>query len=91
MNRHPLDATSMICGVVFAVVAGVYLTGAATGGDVNSRWVLPLALIGLGVAGVVGAVTSAARQRPAPPVPAASPAESEVAANDTVELGDDQA
>jgi len=63
MKTHEFDATSLISGIVFAVVAGVYLAGAATGTHVDVRWLLPLTLIGLGIAGVAGAVTSAARQQ----------------------------
>lgn len=66
MRSHPFDAMSLISGIVFAVVAGVYLTGAATGHHVDGHWLLPLALIGLGIAGVAGAVTSAARQQRTP-------------------------
>ena len=69
MRSHPFDAMSLISGIVFAVVAGVYLTGSATGHHVDGRWLLPLALIGLGVAGVAGAVTSAARQQRAMATP----------------------
>lgn len=85
MKPHRLDATSLVSGVVFGLVAAVYLIGEATGNYVDGRWLLPLALIGLGVAGVAGAVTTAARQRPATvPVPA-SPGEGDVTSDDTVE------
>jgi uncharacterized membrane protein YfcA len=61
MNRHQIDATSLISGLVFAGVALVYLIAENTTLDVDVRWALPLALIGLGIGGVVGAVTSARR------------------------------
>jgi hypothetical protein len=63
MRRHPFDITSLISGLVFAIVAIVYLVGAANDQYIDGRWLLPLALIGLGVAGVAGAITAAARQR----------------------------
>ena len=63
MNRHSLDPVSLVAGLVFAAVAAVYLVAELTDSDVDGRWVLPLALIGLGVGGVLGAVNSAARQR----------------------------
>lgn len=63
MNRHTLDPVSLVAGLVFAAVAVIYLVQAHTSVDVDGRWVLPLALIGLGVAGVLGALNSAARQR----------------------------
>ena len=62
MNRHTLDPVSLVAGLVFAAVAVVYLVQAHSSVDIDGRWVLPLALIGLGVAGVLGALNSAARQ-----------------------------
>ena len=59
MNRHQVDATSLISGLVFAGVALVYLVAENSSLEVDVRWALPLALIGLGIGGVVGAVTSA--------------------------------
>jgi len=59
MNRHQVDATSLISGLVFAGVALVYLIAENSALEVDVRWALPLALIGLGIGGVVGAVTSA--------------------------------
>ncbi len=83
MKPHRFDATSLISGLVFGLVATVYLIGEATGSYVDGRWLLPLALIGLGVAGVVGAVTTAARQRPATAPATADPeVEADVTAAD---------
>jgi len=61
MNRHQVDATSLISGLVFAGVALVYLVAENSTLEVDVRWALPLALIGLGIGGVVGAITSARR------------------------------
>ncbi|MET0740598.1 MAG: hypothetical protein ABWZ26_03490 [Candidatus Nanopelagicales bacterium] len=61
MKRHELDVFSLVCGLVFAAVAVVYLVAAATDSEVEGRWVIPLALIGLGVAGLVGSVVRARR------------------------------
>ena len=85
MKPHRFDATSLISGLVFGLVAAVYLVGEATGNYVDGRWLLPLALIGLGVAGVVGAVTTAARQRPAAVPAPAAPVEEDVTADDTAD------
>jgi hypothetical protein len=63
MTRHPLDAVSLVAGLVFAGVAAVYLIAAHSALDVDARWVLPLALIGLGLGGVVGSINTATRQR----------------------------
>ncbi len=63
MTRHPLDAVSLVAGLVFAGVAAAYLIAAHSALDVDARWVLPLALIGLGLGGVVGSINTASRQR----------------------------
>jgi len=52
-----------VAGLVFAAVAAVYLIEAHSNVDIDGRWVLPLALIGLGLGGVLGALSTAARQR----------------------------
>jgi hypothetical protein len=66
MRRHALDPVSLVAGLVFSAVAIAYLVEAHTDINIDGRWVLPLALIGLGIAGVLGALGSAARQRHSP-------------------------
>ena len=56
MKRHPFDLTSFIFGAIFGGAAAVYLVADQLSWDVNGRWVLPVALIALGVAGIAGAV-----------------------------------
>ncbi|MEO8329205.1 MAG: hypothetical protein ABI586_04280 [Candidatus Nanopelagicales bacterium] len=63
MTRHPIDAVSLVAGLVFAAVAVLYVIAEHSTVDIDARWVLPLALIGLGIGGVVGAVSTATRQR----------------------------
>ncbi|MEO8329949.1 MAG: hypothetical protein ABI586_08095 [Candidatus Nanopelagicales bacterium] len=65
MTRHPIDAVSLVAGLVFAAVAVLYVVAAHSAVHIDARWVLPLALIGLGIGGVVGAVSTATRQRTA--------------------------
>jgi hypothetical protein len=86
MKRHPFDVTSLISGLVFAIVAGVYLVAAANGQYIDGRWLLPLALIGLGIAGVAGAIAAAARQQRS-----SRPVVESVATDDDPEQGTDQA
>ena len=62
MRKHPLDLTSLLAGLVFIGLAAVYLIAAATGNEVDSSWVLPIALVALGLAGLVGGITRAVRR-----------------------------
>ena len=67
MRRHDLDLTSLICGIVFAVVAATHLVAASTGERVELVWLVPVLLVGLGVAGLAGALRSNGRtDDPAP-------------------------
>lgn len=78
MKRHAFDATSFLSGLVLGAIALAYLVAEQTGWDVDGRWVLPVVLIGLGVAGIVGAVTGLRRPDPVdvtPPAPTDPPAE----------------
>ncbi|MCU0264521.1 MAG: hypothetical protein MUC45_00160 [Actinomycetia bacterium] len=61
MQRHDLDLTSLVAGLVFVAIAVAYLVGALTDVRVDGAWVLPLGLIGLGVAGLAGSVARARR------------------------------
>lgn len=64
MTRHETDWGSLIAGLLFVILG---LTFATTGrGDwgIDAIWLLPVVAIGLGIAGVVRALTSARRDRP---------------------------
>lgn len=54
MQRHDLDLTSLLSGLVFAVVAVWALLGQLLDGGVDPVWVVPGVLIGLGTAGLAG-------------------------------------
>ena len=56
MKRHPFDAVSFVFGLVFAALAAVYLAAPQLDWDVAGPWLLPGALIALGVAAIAGAV-----------------------------------
>jgi hypothetical protein len=58
MRRHSFDLTSFMFGVVLATAAAGFLLADQLAWDVDGRWVLPVALILLGVAGVAGALSS---------------------------------
>jgi hypothetical protein len=53
VSRHPLDAVSLVLGVVFTI-AGIILL---TGGEIidEGRFLFPLGLIGLGTAVIIQA------------------------------------
>jgi hypothetical protein len=57
MKRHSFDLTSFIFGAVFGGAAAVYLLADQLAWDIDGRWILPLALITLGVAGIAGAIS----------------------------------
>lgn len=65
MKRHPFDLTSFIFGTVFGAAAAVYLLADPLAWDIDERWVLPVALIVLGVAGIAGALSNLRSNRPA--------------------------
>lgn len=76
MKRHAFDATSFLAGLVLGSIALAYLVAEQSGWDVDGRWVLPVVLIGLGVAGIVGAVGGLRRDEPVdvtPPAPTDRP------------------
>jgi hypothetical protein len=69
MERHRLDVTSLVAGVVLCGIALVALTDALviTIGDL--RWLGPLALVALGVALVAGGGGRGAADEPDPDTP----------------------
>jgi hypothetical protein len=81
MKRHETDWTSLIAGIPFCAIAIAYLGGEITHRSLEVRWVLPMLLIGLGIAGLAGTLVRARRlSGPAPE--AATP-------TDTADLSDD--
>jgi hypothetical protein len=76
VRKHATDFTSLVAGLVFLAIGGAYLVGVMAEVHVEWKWVLPLALIGLGLAGLAGTISQARRQRAAddesaPPSPPA--------------------
>ncbi|HEY0870347.1 MAG TPA: hypothetical protein VGD55_08105 [Acidothermaceae bacterium] len=83
MKRHEPDWTSLIAGVTFCAIAVAYLGGEITHRSLELRWVLPMLLIGLGVAGLAGTLVRA--RRLSEPAPAEMPTPT-----DTSDLSDDE-
>jgi uncharacterized membrane protein (UPF0136 family) len=63
MKRHRFDLFSFLAGGLFTVLAVLYLVASLDHRAVNSRVVVPVTLIVLGVAGLAGAVLAASRRR----------------------------
>lgn len=80
MKRHPFDAVSFVFGLVFAALAAVYLAAPQLDWDVAGPWLLPGALIALGVAAIAGAVGGlrSGRERPAQTEADPEPEEAEI-------------
>jgi hypothetical protein len=61
MKRHEPDWTSFVAGATFCVIALTYLGGELTHRSVELRWMIPILLIGLGLAGLAGTLVRARR------------------------------
>lgn len=61
MRRHDLDATSLVAGLVFVGLAVAYLIGAFTSTRIDAGWTIPIALVGLGLAGLAGSIVRVRR------------------------------
>ena len=61
-DRSP-DPTSIIAGIVFFLIGGAYLLASSGHLTVNAAWTVSLLFIGLGLAGLLGAVLGVRRRR----------------------------
>jgi hypothetical protein len=61
-DRSP-DPTSIVAGIVFFLLGGAYLLASSGHLAVNAAWTVSLLFIGLGLAGLLGAVFGARRRR----------------------------
>lgn len=58
MRRHELDLFSLVAGLAFVAVAVGHLLDVATDLELDGRWVAPIVLVTLGVAGLAGVLGS---------------------------------
>jgi hypothetical protein len=61
VRKHPIDPFSLISGLLFTGFALAYIVGAYTDLRLDARLALPLALVGLGLAGLAGAMVAQRR------------------------------
>jgi hypothetical protein len=61
VRRHSLDLVSLLSGLLFTGLAVAYIIGAYADVRLDPRYVLPLVLVGLGVAGLAGSVLAQRR------------------------------
>jgi hypothetical protein len=62
VRRHDLDWVSLAGGLVFLAIAAAYLLQVSLDVSIAAGWVLPIALIGLGVAGLAVSLTRTGRR-----------------------------
>ena len=61
MRRHPLDVFSLLSGLLILGFALAFLVGALTDFLLDARLAVPLVPVGLGVAGLAGALAAQRR------------------------------
>lgn len=85
MRRHELDVFSLVAGLVFLAVAAGHLADEAGGFDFDGRWVVPVAMVAIGIAGLASLAgkdrarstpveVEQAEQTPEPTTPTQEPA-----------------
>jgi hypothetical protein len=73
MRRHAPSWPSLIVGVTFCAIAIAYLSAAIDDRTLQARWMLPVLLIGLGIAGIAATVLRAVRLTPTAKQPDTDP------------------
>jgi len=61
VRKHPLDLVSLLAGLLFTGLAVAYIIGAYADVRLDPRYVFPLVLVGLGLAGLAGSVLAQRR------------------------------
>jgi hypothetical protein len=63
VRQHETDYLSLAAGLLFTVLGVVFAVSAATGWQIDGRWIVPTALIALGAGGVAASLSASKRQQ----------------------------
>ena len=88
MRRHDLDLFSLVTGLVFVGIAFGHILDVGSDFDLNGRWIVPVVLVALGIAGLAGILRP--KDDPAPETPAVADAAPADAAPDAPDVPDDE-
>ncbi len=72
MKQHETDYLSLAAGLVFTTLGVLLAISAATGWQIDGRWIAPIILIALGGGGVAASLAASKRQQPAEAVTSTS-------------------
>lgn len=56
MRKHPVDVLSLVAGLLFVAIGGIYLVGDLDVVDIDGRFVAPTALMIIGLGGLAVAL-----------------------------------
>lgn len=76
MRQHETDYLSLAAGLLFTTLGVLFAISAATGWQIDGRWIAPTVLIALGAGGVAASLTASKRQQQTEEMAAAESAES---------------
>ena len=63
MRQHETDYFSLAAGLLFTVLGVLFAISAATGWQIDGRWIAPTVLIALGTGGVAASLAASKRQQ----------------------------
>jgi hypothetical protein len=63
VRQHETDYLSLAAGLVFTVLGVLLAISAATGWNIDGRWIAPTVLIALGSGGVAASLAASKRQQ----------------------------
>jgi hypothetical protein len=78
VKRHAADWTSFVAGLTFCGIAIAYLSSEVADRTLEVRWVVPIVLIGLGIAGLAGTLVRARTTPSSAQVPPSTTDDAEV-------------